>query len=124
MSNDTQEQLLKTNLNNTNNSNSTNNINNTTNLNNTNKFNNTNINNRGDSDLLEYSKSCATNQTNFNINSEENTLTNHNSNNNIYNNSTKKNEFQKKISYHCGKYMHKKRINLNYNFKNLNENEI
>ena len=124
MSNDTQEQLLNTNLNNTNNSNSTNNINNTTNLNNTNKFNNTNIYNRGDSDLLEYSKSCATNQTNFNINSEENTLTNHNNSNNIYNNSTKKNEFQKKISYHCGKYMHKKRINLNYNFNNLNENEV
>jgi len=128
MSNDTQEQLLNTNLNNTNNTNSTNNIN-TTNLNNTNKFNNTNI-NRGDSDLLEYSKSCATNQTNYNINSEENTLTNHNNSNsnnnsnNIYNNSTKKNEFQKKISYHCGKYMHKKRINLNHNFNNLNENEI
>ena len=124
LSNDTQEQLLNTNLNNTNNSNSTNNINNTINLNNTNKFNITNFNNRGDSDLLEYSKSCATNQTNFNINSEENTLTNHNNSNNIYNNSTKKNELQKKISYHCGKYMHKKRINLNYNFNNLNENEV
>ena len=102
--NETQEQLL--------------------NLNSTNKFNSTNNNNiRADSELLEYSKSYMTNQTNLNINSEENTLTIHNNNvKNSNNNSCKKNDFYKKISYHSIKSMHKNRINLNNKFNNL-ENE-
>ena len=100
-SNDTQEQLLNNNFNNTNNNNL-----------------------RGDSDLLEYSKSYVTNITNLNINTDENTL--NNNINNINNNSNKKNEFYKKISYHCGKYTHKnKGINLinNNNFNNFDEND-
>ena len=108
MSNDTQEQLL-------------NNFNNTNIFNNTNNFNSLNNNIRADSDLLEYSKSCATNQTNFNINSEENTLKIRNYSNNI-NNSNKKNEFYKRISYHCGKSINKNNINLNNKFSN-SENE-
>ena len=96
-SNDTQEQLLNNNFSNT--------INNNV---------------RGDSDLLEYSKSGMTNQTNINNNTDDNTLTI--KNNNMNNNSNKKNEY-KKISYHC---MHKnKGINLinNNNFNNYNEND-
>ena len=99
-----------------------------------NKFNITNNNfiNK-DSDLLEYSKSYVTNNTHLN-NTEENNLTsNNNGSNNINSNnnsSGKKNECYKKISYHCGKFLHKnnKGINLNNNFnefenENVNEDE-
>ena len=96
-----------------------------------NKFNitNNNIINK-DFDLLEYSKSYVTNATHLN-NTEENNLTNNNQGNNNINNtnnnsSGKKNECYKKISYHCGKFLHKsnKGINLNNNFNEIeNENE-
>ena len=80
-----------------------------------NNFSNTINNNiKGDSELLEYSKSFATNLTNLNNNTDENTLPNN------INNSNKNN---KKISYHCGKYIHKnKGVNLNNNFNYSNEN--
>ena len=101
---------------------------------------NNNINNNGlkaDSDLLEYSKSYATNPTHMN-NTDKNSLTNNNNYiNNAYGNSSsgKKNEGYKKISYHCSKFLHKnnKGINLNNNFneaeynheneENVNEDE-
>ena len=89
ISNDTQEQLLNNNLTNVNN----NNI-------------------RGDSDIFEYSKSYATNLTNLNNNNtDENTLTNN------INNSNKKNDFYKKISYHC---IHKNKGNNLINNNNFN----
>jgi len=81
-----------------------------------------------DSDLLEYSKSYVTNNTHLN-NTEENNLTNNNNgSNNINNNNSsgKKNECYKKISYHCGKFLHKnnKGIDLNNNFNQFdNDNE-
>ena len=94
ISNDTQEQLLN------------------------NNFSNTVHNNiRGDSELLEYSKSGLTNQTNINNNIDDNTLTM--KNNNINTNSNKKNEY-KRISYHC---MHKNKGNNLLNNNNYNENE-
>ena len=82
-----------------------------------------NINNK-DSDLLEYSKSY----THLN-NTEENNLTNNNNiiNNNKSNNnsSNKKNECYKKISYHCGKFLHKnnKGINLNNEFNEIEKED-
>ena len=105
LSNDTQEQLINNNFLNSNN------------------FNNTNNNLKRDSDILEYSKSYATNLTNLN-NTEENSLTYKNNNINLKsnNNSNKKNEYYKKISYHC---LHKnKALNLinNNNCNNFNEN--
>ena len=98
---------------------------------NSNKFNSTNINyNNKDSDLLEYSKSYVSNATHLN-NTQENNLTNNNNganDNNINeNSSSKKNECYKKISYHCGKYIHKnnKGFNLNNNFNEIDkENDM
>ena len=88
--------------------------------------NNYNINNK-DYDLLEYSKSYITNATHLN-NTEENNLTNNNNfinnvNNANNNSSNKKNECYKKISYHCGKLLHKnnKEINLNNKFNEIDK---